>query len=35
MTEAADEQGYYVLAKHFVVEFEMKKIGSLNLRKKA
>jgi hypothetical protein len=35
MAEAADEQGYYVLAKHVVVEFAMKKIGRLNLRKKA
>jgi len=26
MTEAADEQGYYVPAKHVVVEFVMKKV---------
>ena len=35
MTDAVDEQGYFVLAKHVVVEFAMKKIVGLSLRKKA
>jgi hypothetical protein len=34
MTDAVDQQGYFVPAKHVDVEFAMKRIVGLSLRKK-